>query len=82
MITRNEIERLTRLYWMTTGVKGIEPGSAAYGMRYGIVIALSQPNYARLYAEATHSPSAAQFEEEAIKEFVAAVPLGAEGNGA
>jgi len=80
--TENEVLRQTSLYWVQAHVGGIDPGSATLGLRYGIIIALRQPNYARAYAAATRRSEADPFEEKAVKEFMATVPLMVGGNGA
>ncbi len=79
---KEDIVRLTNLYWTNiAGVRGLDARSATLGLRYGIIIALRHPNYARAYAKATHRPEADQFEAEAVKEFIAAVPLMVGDNG-
>ena len=82
MTTRGDIDRLTQIYWMNARIPGLDVSSASAGLRYGIIIALNNPNYARAYANATRRPSADQFEENAVKEFIASVPLAVGGNGA
>ena len=80
-MTRGDIIRQTQIYWVNTQLRGLDPGSASVGLRYGMLIALSYPDYARLYAASTHRPEADKFQHEAIKEFMAAVPLTVEENG-
>ena len=75
MTDKDTVVRLTRLYWANTHLRGLDPGSASVGLRYGMIIALSFPDYARAYAAATHCPEADRFQHEAIKEFMAAVPM-------
>ncbi|KKL08420.1 hypothetical protein LCGC14_2576030 [marine sediment metagenome] len=81
MPDRNKVLRQTSLYWVHANVPGLDIGSAIVGLRYGMIIALRQSNYARAYTEATPRPEADSFEEEAVKEFMAAVPMVAGGNG-
>lgn len=81
-MTRDDVIRQTQAYWGETQLRGLDPGSASVGLRYGMLIALSYPDYARAYATATHRPEADQFQFEAIQEFMAAVPMisGEEGS--
>ncbi len=81
MPDKHDITRLTTLYWAYARVPGLEVGSATLGLRYGLVIALRQPNYARAYLEATRDMGADRFEVEAVKEFMKAVPLMVGGDG-
>ena len=74
-MTRGDIIRQTQIYWVNTQLRGLDPGSASMGLRYGMLIALSHPDYARAYADSTHRPEADKFQHEAIKEFMAAVPM-------
>ena len=83
MPTGDEVLMQTSLYWAQhTRISKLDIGSATLGVRYGMIIALRQPDYAQAYTKATRRPKADQFEEEAVKEFMAAVPLMAGGNGA
>ena len=79
---RSDVVRQTILYWVETHIADIDPASAAVGVRYGMIIALSYPDYARAYAAATHRPEADRFQEEAIKEFIATVPMAIGEEGA
>ncbi len=74
-MTRSDVTRRTQIYWVEAQVPGIDPGSASLGLRYGMIIALSHPDYARAYTAATHRPEADPFQDEAIKAFMSAVPL-------
>ena len=81
-MAKDEVMRQTAMYWADVNVPGLDAGSAAHGLRYGMIIALSYPEYARAYTAATHLPAADRYQEEALKEFMAAVPLmaGEEGS--
>ena len=81
MPDKDEVLMQTSLYWVQAHVPGLDIGSATLGLRYGMIIALGQPNYARAYTEATRRSEADPLEEEAVKEFMATVPLMAGGNG-
>ena len=74
-MTKGEVIRRTQDYWANVNIPGLDPGSAAHGLRYGMIIALSHPDYARAYTAATHLPAADRYQEEAIKEFMAGVPM-------
>ena len=82
MPTKDEIVRLTQLYWTQAHIRGLHARSASLGLRYGLIIALRQPNYARAYVEATRRSSADQFEQGAVEEFMTTVPIDAGGDGA
>jgi len=82
MPTKDEIVRLTQLYWTQAHVRRLHVASATMGLRYGLIIALRHPNYARAYVEATRRPEADQFEQGAVEEFMATVPIDVGGNGA
>ena len=74
-MTQHEIVRQTLSYWVEVHMPDLDPPSAAVGLRYGMIIALAYPDYARAYAAATHRPEADRFQDEAMKEFIAAVPM-------
>ncbi len=81
-MTRSDVVRQTLSYWAEVHIHELDPGSASVGLRYGMIIALAYPDYARAYAAATHRPEADRFQDEAIKEFIAAVPMMAGEEGA
>ncbi|KKM20385.1 hypothetical protein LCGC14_1645950 [marine sediment metagenome] len=81
-MTQHEIVRQTLSYWVEVHMPDLDPPSAAVGLRYGMIIALAYPDYARAYAAATHRPEADRFQDEAMKEFIAAVPMMAGEEGA
>jgi len=81
-VTQHEIVRQTLSYWVEVHMPDLDPPSAAVGLRYGMIIALAYPDYARAYAAATHRPEADRFQDEAMKEFIAAVPMMAGEEGA
>ncbi len=82
MLTKDEIVRLTQSYWTRTHIRHIDVESAALGLRYGLIIALRHPNYARAYVAMTNRPESDQFEQGAVEEFMATVPIDVERNGA
>ena len=81
-MTQHEIVRQTLSYWAEVHMPDLDPPSASVGLRYGMIIALAYPDYARAYAAATHRPEADRFQHEAMKEFIAAVPMMAGEEGA
>ena len=83
-MTQREIVRQTLSYWAEVHIPDLDPPSASVGLRYGMIIALAYPDYARAYAAATHRPEADKYQTEAMKEFIAAVPMmaGEEGSDA
>ncbi len=82
MMTKREVIRQTQIYWENSRVMNLDAASASLGLRYGMIIALAYPDYARAYAAATHRPEADRFQDEAMKEFIAAVPMMAGEEGA
>ena len=82
MLTKDEVVRLTQLYWIHAHVRHLDVESATLGLRYGLIIALRHPNYAHAYVAATNRPESDQFEQRAVEEFITTVPIDAGGNGA